>query len=48
MVSAKSATLPERATTTSCTQAVMSKPTHDHLMAHRPRAVVTIAGSTTP
>src|SRR5262249_55060041 len=48
MVSARSATLPDRTTTATWRLAVTSRPMNDHLSAQSPRAVEAIDGSTTP
>ena len=42
------ATLPETNTTTSCSMAVPGSPKNDHLIAHSPRSLVVIEGSTMP
>ena len=48
IVSARSATLPETTTTTSCKAAVTARMTNDHLTAQMPRVVVAMVGSMTP
>jgi hypothetical protein len=48
IVSASSATLPEKYTTTSCNSAVAARITKDHLIAQMPLAVVEMLGSITP
>jgi hypothetical protein len=48
MVSARSATLSETNTTTSCRAAVAARIKNDHLIAQMPRAVVAMVGSTIP
>src|SRR3990172_5721508 len=48
IVSARSATLPEKRTTTTWKRAVASSPTKDHLIAEIPRCVERIVGSIIP
>jgi hypothetical protein len=48
IVSASSATLPEKNTTISCRTAVTIRAMNDHFTAHSPRSFAAIAGSTTP
>ena len=48
IVSASSATLPDRTTTTTWISAVAMRPTKDHFSAQRPRSVEAIEASTTP
>jgi hypothetical protein len=48
MVSARSATLPDRATTAACRRAVANRATNDHLSVHSPRLAETMEGSIAP